>query len=101
MVRTGVVDHPSQWSFSGGYGEIQKPRRKRILIAYERLRALAGFATYEEFRAAHSHWADEYLGEGGGVRNSTWTRSIAVGSEGFVERTKEKLGIQAQGREGA
>jgi len=97
MVRTSVVDHLSQWSFSG-YGEIQEPRRKCALIAYERLLALAGFTTYEEFHAAYSHWADEYLGEGGGVHDSMWTRSIVVGSEGFVERTKEKLGIHAKGR---
>jgi putative transposase len=33
MVRAGVVDHPSQWPFCG-YNEIQKPRRKNILIDY-------------------------------------------------------------------
>ena len=32
MVRAGVVSHPSEWPFSG-YGEIQEPRRKSVLIA--------------------------------------------------------------------
>jgi putative transposase len=36
MVRAGVVSHLSMWSFSG-YKEIQEPRRKNILIDYERL----------------------------------------------------------------
>ena len=37
MVRAGVVDHPSQWPH-GGFNEIQAPRRKNVIIAYERLR---------------------------------------------------------------
>ena len=31
-------------------------------------------------------------------RDSKWTQSIAVGSEGFVARTKQELGIRAKGR---
>ena len=31
MVRSGVVSHPEQWPH-GGYNEIQRPRRKNILI---------------------------------------------------------------------
>jgi len=41
MVRAGIVDHPSQWPFCG-YNEIQEPRRKNVLINYEKLRELAG-----------------------------------------------------------
>jgi putative transposase len=36
MVRNGVVSLPSDWSF-GGYNEIQKPRKKCVLIAYQKL----------------------------------------------------------------
>lgn len=97
MVRVGVVNHPSEWTFSG-YREIQEPRRKCALIAYERLRKLTGFANYEEFRAAHSHWVHKYLGDDSDIRDSKWTRSIAVGSERFVERTRQELGIRAKGR---
>jgi len=77
MVRAGVVDHPSQWSF-GGYREIQEPRRKGALIAYERLRALAGFATYGQLQASHRGWLDESLGDGGGRCDRKWSRSIAA-----------------------
>ena len=39
MVRAGVVDDPSKWPH-GGYNEIRAPRRKNIIIAYERNREL-------------------------------------------------------------
>ncbi len=97
MVRAGVVGDPSEWAFSG-YREIQEPRRKCALIAYERLRELAGFATYDQFQASHRGWVDESRGDGGGRCDRKWTRSIAVGSEQFVERTKVELDIRAKGR---
>jgi putative transposase len=40
MVRAGVVRHPSLW-VSCGYNEIQEPRRKNVLIDYERLQVCA------------------------------------------------------------
>ena len=32
------------------------------------------------------------------VREGKWTQSIAIGSEGFVEKTRQELGIRARGR---
>jgi putative transposase len=97
MVRAGVVAHPSEWSFSG-YREIQEPRRKFALIAYERLRELAGFDLYNHFQTTHRDWIHESLGKDGSVFESRWSRGIAVGSVQFVEKTKEELGIRAKGR---
>ncbi len=99
MVRAGVVSHPSEWPF-GGYGEIQKPRRKSVLIAYQKLAELAGFATYAAFQKSHKEWVREALVNGGDFsqRQAQWTESIAVGSKSFTERIKEKLGILAKGR---
>jgi putative transposase len=97
MVRASVVEHPSQWPFSG-YTEIQEPRRKCKLIAYDQLRNLLGFETYDQLRAAHGSWVDETLKDGHGVREDKWSESIAVGSEEFVERTKEGLGVRAKAR---
>jgi putative transposase len=97
MVRAGSVSHPSEWSFCG-YKEIQEPRRKLALIAYERLKELAGIDTYAQFRAVHRDWVNDSLGRGISVCDSKWTRSIAVGSEGFVHRTKKELGARAKGR---
>ncbi|OKY76637.1 MAG: hypothetical protein BM485_00700, partial [Desulfobulbaceae bacterium DB1] len=99
MVRAGVVSHPSEWPF-GGYGEIQEPRRKSVLIAYQKLADLAGFATYDAFRKTHKELIDEALTHAGTFRQrqSQWTESIAVGSRSFTEMIKEKLGILAKGR---
>lgn len=52
MVRAGVVNHPSEWSF-GGYNEIQSPQRKCVLIAYEKLVVLAGYQNYNLLRESH------------------------------------------------
>ncbi|MBW2429277.1 MAG: hypothetical protein JRF56_09980 [Deltaproteobacteria bacterium] len=32
------------------------------------------------------------------VGEGKWTQSIAIGSEGFVEKTRQELGIRAKGR---
>jgi hypothetical protein len=39
-----------------------------------------------------------FLKDGDCVREGKWTQSIAVGTQGFVEKTKQKLGIRAKGR---
>ena len=97
MVRAGVVDHPSEWPFSG-YNEIQEPRRKNVLIDYEKLRTLLGFEDYDQVKLYHKKWVDEYLGNEKNIRDEKWTRSIAVGSRGFVDRVKSILGVLALGR---
>jgi hypothetical protein len=50
MVRAGVVSHPSKWSFSG-YNEIQEPRRKNVLIDYEKLQGLLAVGSYDQLRS--------------------------------------------------
>jgi putative transposase len=55
MVRAGVAAHPSMWPFSG-YNEIQEPRRKNILIDYEKLQLLIGSGTYDELKRSHRGW---------------------------------------------
>jgi len=98
MVRAGIVNHPSAWPFSG-YHEIQKPRGKCALVAYDKLQELAGFSAYDGLRAAHREWLEASLRDGGCVREEKWTESIAVGSEEFAKRIKEGLGVRAKGRE--
>jgi putative transposase len=60
MVRAGVVNHPCEWPFSG-YNEIQEPKRKNVLINYDRLRELLGFDTYDKLQTAHRRWVDRSL----------------------------------------
>jgi putative transposase len=98
MVRAGVVKHPSMWSFCG-YNEIQEPKRKNVLIDYEKLRKFIGAASYEELQRSHRGWVEEYLGDGERIRQKEWSSSIAVGSWAFVENVKSLLGFRAKGRD--
>ncbi len=91
MVRAGVIEHPIEWIF-GGYCEIQKPRRKCALIAYERLQELSGFDSYDQFTDAHRKWVASFLENGDCVHDGKWTQSVAVGTKRFVENTKQTLG---------
>ena len=65
MVRAGVIDHPSEWPFCG-YNEIQEPKRKNILIDYQKLKGLLGFDSYDEVKRCHKRWVEDFLGN---VRN--------------------------------
>jgi len=97
MVRAGVVSHPSEWPY-GGYNEIQAPRRKNVIIAYDRLRQLTGFKDYEAFASAHRKWVHDILGGNDDKRDSRWTEGIAVGSIKFANRIKTAMGAMAKGR---
>ena len=63
MVRAGVVDHPSMWPY-GGFNEIQEPRRRNVLIDYDRLQRLLGADSYDQVRSSHRGWVEEYLANG-------------------------------------
>ncbi len=97
MVRCGVVSHPGQWPH-GGYNEIQCPRRKNILIDYEKLGHLSGFNNFEDFQSAHRRWVQSALSDVKVKREECWTQSIATGSRSFVEAVKMQMGSFATGR---
>jgi len=97
MVRAGVVEHPSEWPFCG-YSEIQEPKRKNVLINYERLRELLGFESYDEVRLYHKRWVEDFLRSDNNIQDDKWTKSIAVGNRSFVDRVKSLMGILAVGR---
>ena len=97
MLRAGVVEHPSEWPFCG-YNEIQEPKRKNVLINYQRLTELLGFDSYDEVKIYHKRWVDDYLENGNKTRDDKWTMSIAVGNRSFVERVKLLMGVLAIGR---
>jgi len=46
MVRAGVVEHPKQWEFCG-YNEIQRHRKRKGIIDFDRLKDFLGFENYE------------------------------------------------------
>jgi len=97
MVRTGTIDHPSQWIWCG-YNEIQNPKRKNRLINYEKLRELAEFDFYEMFKIAHKSWVEASLLSNKNKRKSRWSKSIAVGSETFTKKVFAQLEPKIKGR---
>ena len=97
MVRAGVVQHPSRWAFSG-YNEIQLPKRKNILINYDRLAVILGMQSYDELKQNHKMWVEEELAADRKQRDEKWTKSIAVGSREFIDSVKLGLGTRANGR---
>jgi putative transposase len=97
MVRAGVVEHPDQWTH-GGYREVQSPRRKCILIDYDRLKTLCGFDDFKSFQVAHRRWVKTAIVKNVRHRESAWTRAVAVGSQSFVAKIKNQLNALAIGR---
>ena len=97
MVRARVVNHPSEWPF-GGYNEIQGPKKKNVLIDYNRLRQLLGFESYEDVRINHKKWVESCLKNRTNAQDEKWTRSIAVGSRTFIDGIKKEMGYSAKGR---
>jgi len=97
MVCAGVVAHPSEWPFCG-YNEIQMPKRKSVLIDYQKLVKLTGFASYSPFRETHKELVNESVTNRTCGRQPSWSESVAVGSRSFVETIHSKLGFRGKGR---
>jgi REP element-mobilizing transposase RayT len=97
MVRTGVVEHPSQWRF-GGYYEIQNPKQRYTLINRQKLIEILGLADNEQLGRSHKKWVEEILKSRISRRDTKWTESIAIGSRQYVEETQTKLGTKAKRR---
>ena len=97
MVRAGVVKHPQQWAHSG-YREIQDPPRRYRLIDLAALSELCGFHALHELQAAHRHWIAQALCGERHDRDPSWSESLAVGDECFVQRVKAGLGNRARYR---
>ena len=97
MVRAGIVKHPSEWECSG-YHELQNiPERKRI-IDYTCLIKLLELNSYNELKTTHQNLIHEALNTENLIREEIWTKSLAVGSQAFVEDIKRKLGVRGQYR---
>jgi len=97
MVRAGVVNHPSEWAHSG-YREIQDPRQRYRVIDQDGLRQGFGKGSFETLKVDLRKSVDERLRAEKVMREELWTKSIAVGSRGFVEGIKKELTARAKGR---
>jgi len=98
MVRAGVVKHPDKWKH-GGYQEIQNPPNRYSIIDLAKLMDLCGFTDIEKFQAEHRAWVMSEISKGAMHREAMWTESLAVGSQSYVEKVKDRLGVRAKDRE--
>ena len=96
MVRAGVVAHPREWRHCG-YREIQSPRSRYRIIDLPRLLSLTSARDLSELQSILRERVTSALLEGK-ARDDSWTTSLAVGSEHFVESVKSALGISARYR---
>jgi putative transposase len=98
MVRARVVKRPEEWPFCG-YNEIQGPRERYRIIDYQKLMELLQVKDFRDVQDLSRAWVADALASQNDFRESRWTESIAIGTEGFVRATQEKLGIKAKGRQ--
>ena len=97
MVRAGVVRHPSEYRMCG-FNEIQKPPKRYTVIDGKALLDFFAISDQERFRQAQRSWVEVELQADANKRKIFWSESIAVGSEGFVEKIQQQLGVRAKGR---
>ncbi len=97
MVRAGVIEHPKDWP-QGGYTEIQNPPSRYAIINLPALAQLCDFENIESLQDAHRQWVETALKDNTQQCESFWSNSIAVGSEGFIEKIQAELGVLASGR---
>jgi len=98
MIRAGVVNHPAEWAF-GGYQEIQGNRRRNTLLSLDTLAEVAEISNPEALSRAHREWIEQELSKEGRQRDEIWTKSVAVGSEQFVLKVQNCLGVRGKSRE--
>lgn len=98
MVRAGVVRHPNEWAH-GGYREIQYPPRRYHIIDIPVLMKLCDAASLTDLQNQHREWVEQELMLALSKRDERWSKSIAVGSESFIDQVKSSLGIKAKHKE--
>lgn len=96
MVRAGVVNHPSEWKWSG-YHEIQHPKDRYRLIDHNALQRFLNVDSNEALATSHSGWISSQLKEKP-ERQKHFVESIAVGGDPFISKLQTILGINALGK---
>lgn len=97
MVRAGVVNHPSEWDMNG-FNEIHNPPERKGIIDVAGLRSYCGIPDSEQFSKQYRQWVQDAIDNGSKQRDSCWSESIAVGSVGYVDEIRTRLGLNREGR---
>ncbi len=80
------------------FNEIQETPKRYAVIDGRALLDLFAMGDQEHFLQEHRYWVEAELQADAKKRKGLWSESIAVGSEGFVEKIRQQLGIRAKGR---
>jgi len=91
MVRARVVQHPGDWDISG-YSEIQKPWKRKSVIDFERLMNFLNVKSQSALASLQSKLINEEITNT--RRDATWTESVAVGDERYLQELKSTLGAR-------
>jgi putative transposase len=89
MVRAGVVANPSSW-LDCGFRELTMTRVRGPLIDRASLAHLSGIEKISDLKMIRSNAVENALSFESRARDERWSRSVAIGSEGFIanlERT--------------
>jgi len=76
--------------FKRRFISLTNPIRKGI-INIDQLLALLNIDQYQSLQQLHRQWVEEELQYDRLQRIPSWSESVAIGSETFVEQTKEQL----------
>jgi putative transposase len=93
MVRNGTVNHPREWQF-GGYNEIITPKSRYSIIDRNRLMELIKEVDEEQFVSSYIASLEKTIKKDDYQFDPKWSKSIAVGSEKYIEGIKDQLGIK-------
>ncbi len=83
MVLCGVVEHPSQWDWTG-YGELMGQKKRNRVVRMTKLLELLGGVELAEFRRHYEKLIMEKIEKDSLKREAHWTESLAVGSKEYI-----------------
>ena len=66
----------------------------------KRLRELLSVESNDQLKLQHKGWVEESLNSGDNRHDDKWTKSIAVGSKSFVEKSKIGVGHTGKRKKG-
>ncbi len=97
MVRAGVVRHPQDWPYCG-FQEIMNPKERYTIIDREKLKAFFRVTSDQRLREEYELFTNLELKKRSWNQELNWSKSIAIGSEAFINEVKNTLGIKAEKR---
>jgi len=85
MVRAGIVEHPSEWRWSG-HDELTGDRSRYTILALDSLIERLSLNGVSDLKRIYDDGIEVALNRRELKRSPEWTESLAVGDQVFVER---------------